>query len=277
MTPRHPSIELENRIALAQARELRQVLETFNLRVQALSKDAETARHQVMLVRDVRAFEDKIGDILHGSRAKEIRASVESSMAENPPNPTSNETPSRKSKQKPQLSAEELFKLAQIAVDKEAVNARRKYEQQREELLQQLKAIRVSELSVEEKPKIIAKLDAVEREYSSIWRRLESGARGAEILAEIEAKASKQQRRRRRHQPKKYKPLKTQIKKKASVTEFERAVRQLRADERAAQARIRNDNFFRSLVYLHPAKTNSMKDDRIYMSAGVPNPRGKKK
>ncbi|WP_297851691.1 hypothetical protein [uncultured Corynebacterium sp.] len=276
MTTRHPSIELENRIVLAQARELRQVLETFNLRVQALSKDAETARHQVMLVRDTRKFEDQISNILHGSRAKEIRDSEESSMAANPPNPAFDESPSRKSKPKPQLSAEELFKLAQIAVDKEAVNARRKYEQRREELLQQLKAMREGELSAEEKPEIIAQLDAVEREYSSIWRRLESGARGAEILAEIEAKASKQ-KRRRRHQPKKYKPLKTQIKKKASVTDFERAVRKLKADERAAQARIRDDNFFRSLVYLHPAKTNSMKDDRIYMSAGVPNPRGKKK
>ena len=201
---------------------------------------------------------------------------MESSLEEKPTKPASDMPRSQKRKPKPQLSAEEIFNLAQIAVDKEAVDERRKYEDKRGELLQKLEAIREGLLPFEEKPGIITQLNAVEREYSSIWRRLESGDRGAEILYEIEAKASKRQRRRR-HKPKRYKPLKTQIKQKASITDFERAIRKLEADERAAQARIRDDNFFRSLVYLHPAKTNSVKDDRIYMSAGVPNPRGKKK
>lgn len=236
--PRHPSVDIENRIVALQTQALLRVLRTFNLRVETLAKEADSANYQVFLERELRTFETQISEILRGTKQAEFRQRIESEIekekleaaelgndfcTESDPNPPTIIDSKR----------EDPYALAQIIVDSEAVEARQKYEHDREILLNQLKEIRDGQRPDSEKTSITSGLDDVERNYSRVWRHLESGKRGAEILRKLETESSRKGRglsRKNRGQPK---APKTRIKQRSSRTDFEKAIQNLRAAERA--------------------------------------------
>lgn len=164
---------------------------------------------------------------------------------------------------------------AQLLVDREAIDARLAYEEQRSVLLGKLKAIREGFLDSELKPDVLSQLDEVEKNYSSVWRRLESGVRGAEILASItktKRKAGKKRGGSNQQSP----PPKTRIRRNSSQNDFVRAIQALDREARE-QARIAAQfREFESMVQSHPYRPNSMSADRVYLTSGFKNPRARK-
>lgn len=84
-------------------------------------------------------------------------------------------------------------------VDREAADARLLYEKERGALLDTLKQIREGAVRATQKPETLDKLNEVEKKYSRIWRRLESGVRGAEILESITRKNRSRNKRGRKN------------------------------------------------------------------------------
>ncbi|MCT1414645.1 hypothetical protein [Corynebacterium sanguinis] len=164
---------------------------------------------------------------------------------------------------------------AQLLVDREAVDARLAYEEERTVLLEKLKAIRDGDLDAGLKPEVLSQLDEVEKNYSSIWRRLESGVRGAEILASItktKRKTGKKRGGRNQQAP----PPRTRIKRNSSSNDFVRAIRALDREAREQARLAAQHREFKSMVQSHPYRPNSVAADRVYLTSGFKNPRARK-
>lgn len=188
------------------------------------------------------------------------------------PSPDSGAPADERSKKKPKLTP---LDRAQLLVDREAVDARLSYEEERTVLLGKLKAIRAGTLGAALKPEVLSQLDEVEKNYSSVWRRLESGIRGAEILASItktKRKTGKKRGGRNQQAP----PPKTRIKRKSSSNDFARAIRALDREAREQARLAAQHREFKSMVQSHPYRPNSVAADRVYLTSGFKNPRARK-
>ncbi|WP_165165407.1 hypothetical protein [Corynebacterium qintianiae] len=118
---------------------------------------------------------------------------------------TSKDSAAESSKPEPLLEQDEsqrsqisALEEAQILVDREAVAARSAYERERTSLLSNLRTAQEQRLGSAEKRPILDALTLVESQYSAIWRRLESGIRGAEILYEVEKRRAQEELERER-------------------------------------------------------------------------------
>ncbi len=171
--------------------------------------------------------------------------------------------------------------------------ARAKYEADRTALLKQFEQIREGLLSAEEKPRVREELNAVELEYSRYWQRLTSGARGAEILYEVEktlreatrarAKSAKHRQTKQAKQGKPGKgdnPVsqrrrapKTRVRRNSSRRTYLNVMRELQLEARRHEQLAASDRRLEAMVWNHPYKENSVADDRLYQTSGARNPR----
>lgn len=271
-----PRATAEHIVLLRQIEGIRLALRLFDRQLEASAKAAANGTpQQLAFDTSCQKFLDSLSSLRSGDRLEQIRSEVEKTVQETA-QPSANQPV-----EKPvgdSSAALTPYDRAQLLVDKEAVEARTKYENDRTALLDTLKQIQDGELPAEEKPQILEGLDTIESWYSKTWKRLESGARGAEILREIEETTRKSKKRRgRSHRPRtRTSSPKVRIKRNSSAHEFLRAIREL---DREAQRQVRIAREHRDLETMlkaHPYKNNSVPHDRIYLTSGFRNPRAKK-
>ncbi|MCQ4612268.1 hypothetical protein [Corynebacterium sp. CCUG 51687] len=280
-----PRATAEDIVLLRQIEGIRLALRLFDRQLEASAKAvAKGTPQQRAFDTSCQKFLDSLSSLRSGDRLDQIRRQV----GKTEPEPTS---PPNKVQETAQTSGDQPaeqpngdssatltpYDRAQLLVDKEAVEARTKYENDRTVLLDKLKQIQDAERPVEEKPQILEGLNTIESWYSKTWKRLESGARGAEILREIEETTRKSKKRRgRSHRPRtRTSSPKVRIKRNSSAHEFLRAIRELDR-EAQRQARIaREHRDFETMLKAHPYKNNSVPHDRVYLTSGFRNPRAK--
>lgn len=271
-----PRATTEDIVRLKQIEGVRLALRLFDRQLEASAKaTANGTPQQRAFETSCERFLERLSSLRTGDRLEQIRGEVETPVQETAP-PSDNQPV-----EKPDGDSSATltpYDRAQLLVDKEAVEARTKYENDRTVLLNKLKQIREGELPAEKKPQILEGLDTIESWYSKTWKRLESGARGAEILHEIEETTRKSKKRRgRSHRPRtRTSSPKVRIKRKSSAHEFLRAIREL-DQEAQRQARIaREHRDLETMLTAHPYRNNSVPHDRIYLTSGFRNPRAKK-
>lgn len=307
--PPEPNARAEEVITLRQIEAVRLSLRLFDRQLEASAKAAAsgTPQHSAFKTACTK-FLDDLSSIRFGLRSEEIRNQVKKSLPNSDPAPGGQQTksnppkegrggaprsdyteqpaPTKRLKSSPASdtpageSSKKRTKLtpldrAQLLVDREAVDARIAYEEERTVLLDKLKAIREGTLDAGLKPEVLSQLDEVEKNYSSVWRRLESGIRGAEILASI-TKTKRTTGKKRGGRKQQALPPKTRIKRNSSSKDFERAIRALDR-EAGEQARLAAQHReLKSMVQSHPYRPNSVAADRVYLTSGFKNPRARK-
>lgn len=300
--PPGPKATIDDVMRLRQIEAIRLSLRLFDRQLEASAKaSANGTPQQLAFDNACRKFLDSLSSVRFGERYQEIQDRVAESFGPSEPqavaaprqdrNRRSATTRRAPQRVKPSDTTQTIgendsevsstltpYDRAQLLVDQEAVTARSQYEADRSVLLEKLKKIRDGELSAEEKPEVLEKLNLVEREYSRIWKRLESGARGAEILKEVEksSRRSNSARKKSSSSGKQKRFPKTRIKRNSTLDQFTQAIRELDR-EAARQERIASERReLQTMVQSHPYRNNSVSHDRIYLTSGFRNPRAKK-
>lgn len=170
------------------------------------------------------------------------------------------------------------YDQAELLLDREATEARTKYENKRSTLLQKLEKIRQGELPVEQKHQVIEELNLIENQYSRIWQKLVSGDSAAEILHQIENSKHnprKERRKSARTRNRSHSPT-PRMRRNSSRKEFLLAIRELdREIQRQAEITSKHRKLGK-LLKSNSHRNNSVSSERIYRTSGFRNPRAKK-
>lgn len=296
-----PNTTRENLVVVRQIEAIRVALRLFDRQLEATAKEAlESTSRTISFDTPRKRFLEDLTSIRKGHRYEKIR---QEAMRFKPHNErksvardatdggfrsrsmskiSASETETKETRQQNE-SAEKTpeltpFDRAQLLVDREAADARILYEEERGALLDTLKLIREGTVPVTQKPETLDKLNEVEKNYSRIWRRLESGVRGAEILESITRKSRRNKGSRRRKKTAAAQNVsspKTRMRRNSSMNDFQLAIRQLDQEARRQEALAAKHRELQSMVWTHPYRANSTATDRVYMTSGFRNPRAK--
>lgn len=287
--PPGPKTTAEDLVRIRQIEAIRLSLRLLDRQLEASAKAAANGSPQHLAFKNAcEKFLAELADIRSGERYQKIHAQVAKSM---PPPESSialeSDKPDKVVDAEGQIDLVEPneasvtltpFDRAQLLVDKEAIEAREKYESDRTFLLEKLQQIQEGNLPAEEKAGVLEGLNLVEGWYSKIWRSLESGARGAEILRDIEKSTRSSSEGKRKTQGTSNRPHapKTRIKKKSSLNQFQAAIRKIEQEERQQARMAAQRRELQGIVQSRPHRNNSTSHDRVYVTSGFRNPRAKK-
>lgn len=297
-----PNTTRENLVVVRQIEAIRVALRLFDRQLEATAKEAlDSTSRTVSLDVPRKRFLEELTSIRKGHRYEKIRKEAmkfkpqkgressvngETSSSFRPqqkPDGSESEAEAKKTGKHKQ-SAEKTpeltpFDRAQLLVDREAADARLLYEKERGALLDTLKQIREGAVPATQKPETLDKLNEVEKNYSHIWRRLESGVRGTEILESITRKSRSRNKRGRKNKKsavaQKVSSPKTRMRRNSSMNDFQLAIRRLDQEARRQEALAAKHRELQSMVWTHPYRANSTATDRVYMTSGFRNPRAK--